>query len=103
MVNWNEEVLARRNQLVEDLFGLLRIESVKDLSTSTKEQPMGEKVGEALDYVLRLSEELGLDTKNVDGYAGHGQLGQNEDAETIGILCHVDVVPASGEWTSPPF
>ncbi|WP_102028824.1 dipeptidase PepV [Salirhabdus sp. Marseille-P4669] len=103
MVNWYEEVLARKDQLLDDLFGLLKIESVKDETTASKQSPMGEKVGEALDYVLELSKRIGLDTKDVDGYAGHGQYGNNESADTIGILCHVDVVPATGDWTSPPF
>jgi succinyl-diaminopimelate desuccinylase len=103
MINWYDEVLKRKDSLLEDLFGLLKIESVKDESTKSEEYPMGRKIGEALDYVLKLSEELGLETKNVDGYAGHAQYGTKENADTIGILCHVDVVPATGKWTSPPF
>ncbi|GAA0498287.1 dipeptidase PepV [Salinibacillus aidingensis] len=102
MTKWYEEVHKRKAQLLEDLKGLLRIESVKDLETKTDDQPMGTNVGEALHYVLDLSDEAGLITKNLDGYAGHGQLG-DVDADTIGILCHVDVVPATGDWTSPPF
>jgi succinyl-diaminopimelate desuccinylase len=101
-VNWYDEVLARKDQLMEDLFGLLRIESVKDENTKTNENPMGENVGEALEYVMKLSSDMGLDTQTFDGYAGHGQYG-DKDADTIGILCHVDVVPATGKWTSPPF
>lgn len=103
MINWYEEVLKRKDDLMEDLFGLLRIESVKDDSTKSEEYPMGKNVGKALDYVLKLSKDLGLDTKDVDGYAGHGQYGKHGEEDTIGILCHVDVVPATGDWTSPPF
>jgi succinyl-diaminopimelate desuccinylase len=102
VVNWYEEVLSRKEELLNDLFSLLRIESVKDEQSKTKENPMGHKVGEALQFVLSLSEKNGFQTKNVDGFAGHAEYGDH-DNETIGILCHVDVVPATGEWTSPPF
>ncbi len=103
MVNWSKEVEGRKEEIVDALFDLLRIESVKDESTKTKDRPMGEKIGEALDFVLELSEKIGLTTRNVDGYAGYGEYGIDEGSETLGILCHVDVVPATGEWTSPPF
>lgn len=103
MVNWQEEVLARKDELLQDLVELLKIESTKDESTMTDLRPMGEKIGEALEYVLQLSEKSGFQTKNVDGYAGYAHYGNHNSDETIGILCHVDVVPATGEWTSPPF
>ncbi|MFZ3590954.1 hypothetical protein ACOI1C_17280 [Bacillus sp. DJP31] len=100
MTNWYEEVLARTKELLDDLFDLLRIESVKDESTRTEERPMGQEIGKALDFVLKISENRGFNFKNVDGYAEYGN---HESSETIGILCHVDVVPENGEWASPPF
>jgi succinyl-diaminopimelate desuccinylase len=103
MVNWYEEVLARKEDLLNDLVGLLKIESIKDESTKTSQYPMGTKVGEALDYMLSISESSGLKTKNVDGYAGYAEMGEGNVEDTIGVLCHVDVVPATGEWTSLPF
>jgi succinyl-diaminopimelate desuccinylase len=103
MVNWYEEVVARKEELLQDLFGLLRIESVKDENTMSKKYPMGERVGEALDYMLKLSTHSGLIVKNLDGYAGYGQLGNSSAEDYVGVLCHVDVMPAPGEWTSPPF
>ncbi len=40
--------------------------------------------------------------KNIDNMAGHIEMGQGE--ELLGILCHVDVVPAGDvTWTYPPF
>jgi succinyl-diaminopimelate desuccinylase len=103
MVNWNEEVLSRKEELLDDLFDLLRIESIKDESTKTSQYPMGSKVGEALDFVLDLSKRSGFGTKNVDGYAGYAEYGDTNEEDAIGVLCHVDVVPATGEWTSSPF
>ncbi|WP_172252552.1 dipeptidase PepV [Saccharibacillus deserti] len=103
MIDWQKEAESRREDLLRDLDGLLRIQSIKDLGSASRKRPMGSAVGEALDYMLKLTESLGLDVKNVDGYAGHAQYGNFDPETTIGILGHVDVVPAAGTWTSPPF
>ena len=46
---------------------------------------------------------MGFRTKNVDGYCGYIEFG--EGAELVGIIGHLDVVPAHVEdgWTTPPF
>ncbi len=103
MVNWYQEVQNRKEELIKDLFGLLQIESVKDLTTKTSKYPMGENVGKALEYILHLSNEAGFKTKNVDGFAGYAEHGNYTDDDHVGVLCHVDVVPATGDWSSPPF
>ena len=57
MIDWQKEAEMRREDLLRDLDGLLRIASVKDLETATAKQPMGREIGEALDYMLKLTEE----------------------------------------------
>ncbi|OWA33601.1 dipeptidase PepV [Saccharibacillus sp. O16] len=103
MIDWQKEAEARREDLLRDLDGLLRIASVKDPETATSKRPMGREIGEALDYMLKLTKEMGLTVKNVDGYAGHAQYGDFDPDTTVGILGHLDVVPAAGTWTTPPF
>ncbi|WP_442600279.1 dipeptidase PepV [Neobacillus sp. D3-1R] len=104
LVNWLDEVIKRKDVLLDDLKGLLRIESIKDLSSKTETSPMGRNVAEALDFMLDLSENSGFNTKNLDGYAGYLEYKNNEQSdEYVGVLCHVDVVPATGVWTTPPF
>lgn len=100
-IRWYEEALLRKEDLIRDLKTLLSIESVKDLESATENRPMGENIGEALEYTLALSSNAGFATKNIEGYAGLAEYGDGEDY--IGILCHLDVVPATGNWTSPPF
>ncbi|MGV3488755.1 MAG: dipeptidase PepV [Tuberibacillus sp.] len=100
-INWLEEVNKRKEDLLRDLDGFLRIDSVKDLETSDAQNPMGKKIGEALDYILNLGKNAGFVTKNLDGYVGYVEMGDSEDY--IGVLAHVDVVPAPGDWTTPPF
>ncbi|HWO75735.1 MAG TPA: dipeptidase PepV [Bacillus sp. (in: firmicutes)] len=100
-INWLDEILKRKDALLEDAFGLLSIESVLDEAQATKEAPLGQGVKEALDYMLNLGERDGFNVKNVDHVAGHIEYGSGE--EIVGILCHVDVVPAGEGWTTPPF
>jgi len=51
--------------------------------------------------MLAKADALGLATKNVDGYAGHAEYGAGN--EIVGVLVHLDVVPAGDGWTKPPF
>ena len=55
----------------------------------------------ALDYILNLGREMGFSTHNVENVCGHIEYGEGK--EVLAVLCHVDVVPAIGEWTKPPF
>ena len=55
----------------------------------------------ALDYMLNLGREMGFKTYNVENVCGHIEYGEGK--EIFAVLCHVDVVPAIGEWTRPPF
>lgn len=100
-MNWEAEVIRKKDDLIEDTQSFLQIESVLDEEGGKEGQPFGEKVDEALQYMLKKGEHEGFTVKNVDGYAGHIEYGEGEDI--VGVLCHVDVVPAGEGWTTPPF
>ncbi|KGX91248.1 dipeptidase PepV [Pontibacillus marinus] len=100
-VNFYEEVMKRKEELLDDLTQLLKIESTKDLERASPGRPMGDKIGEAFDWMLNLAEQNGFETDQLDGYAGWADLGEGD--EPIVALGHLDVVPASGEWSHPPF
>lgn len=100
-VNFYDEVMKRKEELLDDLTQLLKIESTKDLETASPERPMGDKIGEAFDWMLNLANQNGFDTDQLDGYAGWADLGEGD--EPIVALGHLDVVPASGDWSHPPF
>lgn len=100
-INWYEEVLKRKEDLLAKCKEFLSIESVLDESTAGAGAPFGRKIAQALEYMLNLAERDGFKTVNVDGYAGHVEYGDGN--ELIGVLSHVDVVPAGEGWTSPPF
>ncbi|MEB6547805.1 dipeptidase PepV [Heyndrickxia sporothermodurans] len=100
-INWTEEVLKRKDYLIDDLKQLLKIKSVLDEENATEDAPLGKGVKEALQYLLDLGEKDGFTAKNVGNLAGHLEMGQGN--ELIGILCHVDVVPEGDGWSVDPY
>lgn len=87
--------------IIEDLKGLLSIESVRDDSKASSDNPVGPGPRRALDYMYKIAERDGFGTHDVDHIAGRIEAGSGEDV--FGILCHVDVVPAGDGWESNPF
>lgn len=97
----NEYIDKVFDQLVADTQGFIAIESTLDESSAGSMAPFGKGIQEALEYALSKADSMGFETKNLDGYAGYAQLGNEGDL--VGILAHVDVVPAAGEWMVPPY
>lgn len=89
-----------KDQLIDDLKGLLAIESVR--GETTEEAPVGEGPLAALNYMMTIGERDGMTTKSVDNLAGHIEHGSGN--KIFGVLGHVDVVPVSADdWDTPPF
>lgn len=63
--------------------------------------PFGKDCNDILNYILDLGNQLGFRTKNIDGYCGYIEFGEGSDI--LGIIGHLDVVPADDNWTYPPF
>lgn len=101
MINWQNEVEKRKDDLIRDTQEFLRIRSVLDDNNALEGAPFGLGIKEALEYALDKCEFFDMKVKNIDGYAGHAEIGEGE--EIIGILCHVDVVPEGKGWTYPPY
>jgi succinyl-diaminopimelate desuccinylase len=95
---------AHRDELIEKTQRLLQIPSVKGEPTS--DAPFGIETRRALDLALSYAAEYGLTVKNLGGYAGHAEWvaeGVGAEAEIVGVLAHVDVVPEGDGWFHPPF
>lgn len=90
----------KTNEYLKDLESLVSIESTRDLSTKTDNAPFGENCRKALDTMLGLGQRDGFQTKDIDGYAGVIEYGQQ--TETLGILGHLDIVPVGEDWTKDP-
>lgn len=88
-------------ELIENLTESIRIPSVK--AAAAEGSPFGNEVDHALRHALKCAERMGFRTCYGDGYYGYAEIGEGK--EIIGILCHVDVVPAGDQsvWKYPPF
>ncbi|KRL04941.1 dipeptidase PepV [Liquorilactobacillus oeni] len=100
-IEWKKEIQNRREALLADLQEILKIESVRDEAQATPEAPFGPGPYAALEKFLKIANRDGFKTVNVDNMAGHIEFGQGK--ETLGILAHVDVMPAGKGWETDPF
>ena len=100
-MNAKELVQGYKDELVEKLAKLVNINS--KMGEAKPDAPFGEGPKEALVTALDMMEKDGFKTVNVDNYAGYAEMGEGEDV--IGIIGHLDVVPASKEdgWDTDPF
>ena len=100
-MNWLERAEEKKSEMIAELQALIHIPSVLQEDLATPEMPFGPKPLEALQHMLSEGEKAGFTTKNIDNMAGHIEMGEGD--ETLGILCHVDVVPEGEGWTYPPY
>ncbi len=100
-INWKEMVEEYKEDFLEDLTALLKIDSVRDDEAATDEYPVGPGPVEALDAFLEMGERDGFATENFDNWAGHIEYGEGD--ELMGVLGHVDVVPVGSGWETDPF
>ncbi len=83
--------------MLNDLKRLVKYNSV----LCDDEKPFGTQNKKVLDEAIFMMNEKGFNTKNVDYYACYGEVGQGD--KTIGIVCHLDIVPAGDGWDTDPF
>ncbi len=83
---------------INDLKTLVSFKSVKVKGENGT--PFGEENKKALHFFLSLAESFGFQTKNYSDYAGEVIFGKGEE---IGIIGHLDVVPAGPDWKTDPY
>ncbi len=88
-----------QDEIIKSVQDAIRIKSVE--AAPGLSAPFGEGVRQALEHALKLSEELGFKTVNVDNMLGYAEYGQGE--EMVAVLGHLDIVPEGGGWTHPPY
>ena len=97
-----KEFLKQNKQnMLNDLAELVSYNSVSKYNPEAEVYPFGKVTGDVLDSALKMFEREGLNTTNVDYYAGFGEVGKGE--KLIGVLAHLDVVPAGEGWETDPF
>lgn len=85
-------------EIISSLLELISIPSIE--KTPSEGQPFGPEVARAFDFCTKKAESFGISSKNVDGYAVHGEIGSGQ--EMAMALTHVDIVPIGTGWTRHP-
>ncbi|MDE7395626.1 MAG: Sapep family Mn(2+)-dependent dipeptidase [Clostridiales bacterium] len=85
--------------MLNDLGKLIAVQSV--MGEPKEGAPFGEGPRAALDAFLEMAKGYGFTVKNENGYCGWAEIGSGKHC--IGILGHLDVVPAGDGWSHPPY
>lgn len=85
---------AHKEEMIEDIFTLCRINSEKMPYEEGK--PYGKGAAQALAAALSMAEGYGFSIRNYDNYVGTADL--NDKEKQLDILAHLDVVPAGEGW-----
>lgn len=89
-----------RDDIISDIQKWVAVPSVMGEPAGEK-APFGTEVRKMLDLALKTARDYGFAARDVDGYCGDVTL--CEGAQTLGMLCHLDVVPAGDGWTKDPW
>ena len=90
---------AYQEAMFADLASLVAIDSSK--GPAEENAPFGKGPAEALHRMLSICERMGFRTDNCDDYAGSAEMGEGD--EVVGVIGHLDVVPAGTGWKEDPF
>lgn len=93
---WIDE---REQQIISALQENLQIPSEK--ADGEEGAPFGSEIKRALEHALALADGFGFETRNMDGYVGYVDYGSGD--EMLGVMTHLDVVPAGVGWTYPAY
>ena len=89
-------ISSQKQNIINSVCDLITYPSISIENPDSK-FPFGKECSNALKYFLSLASNLGFKTKNVDGYCGYAEFGEGK--EIIGIIGHLDIVPAGDNWT----
>ena len=93
-----EKIHELSEEMIQNLGRLVAVDS--QLGTPEEGKPFGEGPAKALEVGLKIADELGFQTVNLDNYCGYAEMGEGK--EIIGIAGHLDIVPVGGDWTHDP-
>ena len=93
------KILDYQTEMFKDLAELISVNSVR--GEASPEYPYGRESARVLELALQQGRRMGFKTDNVDNHAGSSEYG--DKAEAIGVLAHLDVVPAGKGWATDPF
>lgn len=98
-MNFDKKIDLMKEELVHTTIELVKIKSIEEEAVA--DMPFGEGPAKALEYMLKLSDEMGFKTVNLDNYVGYAEYGEGD--EYVAVLGHLDVVPEGDGWKYPPY
>ena len=104
-MDYEKYLELNREEMIFALRDVVRINSEEGEKIMGKDgeiYPFGSGVQAALEKVLALGESMGFTVKNVDNYGGHIDFEGKTD-RIMGIIGHLDVVPAGSGWDFEPY
>ena len=93
-------VESYRDELIANIQKWVSVPSVQG-APAGENAPFGVEVRRMLDMALADAKGFGFEVRDIDGYAGDVSYGAGP--ETMGMLCHLDVVPAGDGWNHDPW
>ena len=93
-------VESYRDELIANIQKWVSVPSVQG-APAGENAPFGVEVRRMLDMALADAKAFGFEVRDIDGYAGDVSYGAGP--ETMGMLCHLDVVPEGTGWQYPPY
>ena len=100
-MKYMEKIEPLMPEIKANLARLVKYNSVQGEPLPGK--PFGEMPAAVLAEGLKIADELGFKTKNVDNYCGIAEMGNPDSDKIIGIAAHLDIVPAGEGWDTDPF
>lgn len=92
-------IQSQKDEILRVLGELVEIPSV--IGNPSENAPFGVEPKRALEKMYEICEKFGFSVTNYENAIGFAQLGESAD---LGILCHLDVVPANSKgWKTNPF
>lgn len=102
-MSWTIQAKQYETDLINDLNQIIRIPSVLDSKTQTPQTPFGIDMVRALSKMEEFANRDGFRYGRVDNMVTWIEFGPADAPETLGILTHIDVVPAGDGWLRQPF
>ncbi len=99
MTKIHEKIESLRPEMIKTLGELIACPSYRQ--EAAEGAPFGKGARKCLDRALEICRGLGFKTENVDGYAG--RIFTDDRESSLGILAHLDTVPAGDGWTKEPY
>lgn len=98
-MNLKDKVLKYKNEMISNLSNIISYKSILDISE--EDAPYGKENARCLNFFLEMAKDYGFTTRNLDGHCGFVEYGEGD--KIVGVLTHLDVVPAGNGWTTDPF